>query len=527
MYPLIPYPNQIQFFEKNTYFSNFKIEIEPKFIRSIQQFEKDLNKKLLKNENEKVFLFQFIINKKYKKEQYSLQINQEHCLIEAKSANGFFYACKTLSQLLFLHTPNQVKELEIPCLEINDKPKYAFRSFMIDEVRHFFGKDEIKKIIDLMADLKFNYFHWHLSDDQGFRIHFKEFEKLKTISSKRNKTKINGMDSPDFDETPYEFCYEVNDIREIIEYAKERFIEIIPEIDLPGHTTAIVAAYPELHCLHKHVEVATDFGVFKEILCPSKQETLDFTKRLLKALCSLFKESKYIHIGGDEVNVTNWQSCPDCQRKLKELQLDDFKLLQQNFANEIANYLQSLGKKVISWHDGIHENTNKDVILQYWTWEMDKERIDIMNTGRTSIYSPCSQFYFNDPYAELPLKTTYTRKITLYGLTRTGQSAIYGVEGCIWSEWIDSNELLEVLILPRLHALSEKAWTKNSQQNFKDFLIRLEAYHSILDFKGFSYASTKLALAKGKQYRDKIAKAFRANDKKVEFKLYQKQLKKK
>lgn len=523
MLPLIPFPNDIKQLDNTVCFSNYKIEADEKFKKSLFKFENELNEKLNKNENDTCYTFKFVQNPKLNKEHYVVNFNENECVVFAKSQVGCFYATRTLAQLLKLNTANKLDSLCAPSVFIEDRPRFKHRSFMVDEVRHFFGIDEIKKIIDLMSDLKFNYFHWHLSDDQGFRINFKEFKALKDIASKRSKTKINSIEGEDYDNTPYEYCYEVKQIKEIIKYAKERFIEIIPEIDIPGHTTAIVAAYPELHCFNRQNEVGTGFGVFYDIMCPGKEQTYIFCKKLLKELCLLFKDSKYIHIGGDEVNPKNWNECPDCTKKAKELNLDNNLLLQAHFMNEMTSYLHSLNKKVITWHDGVYANTDPKTIMQYWTWEMHKPSIEQINNGRTTIYSPCSQFYFNDPYAELPLKTTYCKKITLDGLTRKGLSNIFAIEGCIWTEWVDSNELLEVLIIPRVQALAEKAWTKNKNLNFKDFLNRLEAHHEYLDYKNFAYASNKLALAQGKKYREKVAKSFRGNDKKVEFKLYLKQ----
>ncbi len=520
MLSVIPMVNDYKLDEKQVSFDNFRLDYEPKFKEAIIQFENELKQKLNVNENSKFYLFKFIKDSKLKRQQYKIEVTTSNTTIYAKTKEGFYYATRTLIQLLSLKTAGKIDNLTLNCLTINDSPRFLFRSFMVDEVRHFFGKDEIKRIIDLMADLKFNYFHWHLSDDQGFRINFKEFDKLKSVASTRKRTKINSLTNDDYDEHEYSYCYEIEDIKEIIQYAKDRYIEIIPEIDMPGHTTALVAAYNELHCLHKQIDVETKFGVFSEIVCPSKDSTYEFLKKLLKALCDLFKDSKYIHIGGDEVDTANWKQCPDCNKKIQKLHLDDAKQLQQYFMKEMVSYVQSLNKKVICWHDGVYDSSDKNVIMQYWTWQLEKDKIEYMNNGRTTIYSPCSQFYFNDPYAELPLKTTYTKKISFEGLTRTGLSNILGVEGCIWTEWIDSNELLETLILPRLEALAEKAWTKQKNINLKDFLKRLDNHYLTLDYLNMAYTPTKIALSSNKKKRELISKAFRDNDKKVEFKLY-------
>ena len=512
--------NDIKMENQQTTFSNYTFEYDTNIMQAVQQFQAELKEKLNVNQRAFCYVFQFILETKFAKQQYKIEITKECCKVYAKSKVGFYYATRTLAQLLNVKIGEKVDTLTLPCMTINDRPRFKFRSFMIDEVRHFFGKEEIKKIIDLMADLKFNYFHWHLSDDQGFRINFKEFDRLQPIAAKRARTKINAITGNDYEEKEYHYWYEESDIKEIIAYAKAKYIEIIPEIDMPGHTTALVAAYNELHCLHHPVEVETGFGVFSEIVCPSKSTTYDFFKKLLKALCRLFKSSHYIHIGGDEVDAKTWAQCPDCQKKMQDLHLHEAKELQQYFMQEMVAYVQSLNKKVICWHDGIYASSHPEVIMQYWTWQMDQPKIQLINQGRSTIYSPCSQFYFNDPYAELPLKTTYCKKIRFEGLNRTGLSHIIGIEGCIWTEWIDSCELLETLILPRLEALAEKGWTKQKNLNFKDFLNRLERHYPVLENMHFSYTPTKIALSANKKNREKISKAFRDNDKKVEFKRY-------
>lgn len=526
MLPIIPMVNQYQMLDEKISFSNYRIIIDKKYEKDIRLFQKELLNRLEINEKENPFTFSFEKNSKLKKEEYRIQTSNQEMRILAKDGRGFFYATRTLSQYFNLFQPNKVDRITFQSILIEDKPRFSHRSFMIDVCRHFFDVQEIKKILKLMANLKFNYFHWHLSDDQGFRIDFPEFPQLKKIASCREKTKINGLQGDDYENLPYAYCYSIKEIQDIIDYAKQLHIEIIPEIDIPGHTTALVSAYPELHCLHKQVPVETNFGVFKEIICPSKENTYIFLEKFLHAFVNLFSESKYIHIGGDEVNTENWKQCPDCQKKIKELGLDDEHMLQTYFTNRVCSYLKSLGKTVISWHDGIQKETDAQIIEQYWTWEMDKKAIVYINEGRKTIYSPCSQFYFNDPYAELPLKTTYWKKVDLEGLTKEGRKNIFGVEGCIWSEWIPDAKVLETLINPRLEALAEVAWTKRKNMNFKSFLQRMKTFTSLLDSLQIAYVSEKIALAKGKKYREKIAQKFRTNDKLVEYKIYLKQQRK-
>ena len=213
----------------------------------------------------------------------------------------------------------------------------------------------------------------------------------------------------------------------------------------------------------------------------------------------------------------------DCQKKMQEEGFNDFKQLQTYFTNRVIKTLYSMNKEVISWHDGLENDSDPNLIEQYWTWETNQKAIQYLNQGRKGIYSPCSQFYFNDPYAELPLKNTYWKKVDLEGLDRKGRKNIFGVEGCIWSEWIPTNEVLETLINPRIEALAEVAWTNRKNMNFKDFLNRFESFTKTLDYYNIAYVSQKIALAKGKAYREKIAKKFRSNDKLVEYNLYLKE----
>lgn len=523
MLNVIPMVNSYNIEETIISFANFEIIVDQKYQKDINQFVSELTKKLNVKEEDINYKFIFLKNTKLKNEEYSIDVDLEKTIIYSKNGKGFYYATRTLAQLLQLNSEGKVNSLKMNKLFIKDKPRFSYRSFMVDVCRHFFDVKEIKKIIKLMSDLKFNYFHWHLSDDQGFRINFKEFPELKKIGSKRYKTKINGLEGDDYDFNVYEYCYSIEEIKDVIEYAKIHHIEIVPEIDMPGHTTAIVASYPNLHCLKKQVEVETKFGVFKDILCPGKEETYEFCEKLLKSLCKLFKDSKYIHIGGDEVDSTNWKMCPDCQKKMQEEGFNDFKQLQTYFTNRVIKTLYSMNKEVISWHDGLENDSDPNLIEQYWTWETNQKAIQYLNQGRKGIYSPCSQFYFNDPYAELPLKNTYWKKVDLEGLDRKGRKNIFGVEGCIWSEWIPTNEVLETLINPRIEALAEVAWTNRKNMNFKDFLNRFESFTKTLDYYNIAFVSQKIALAKGKAYREKIAKKFRSNDKLVEYNLYLKE----
>lgn len=520
MLNLIPYPNIINELKGHVSFANYQILIEKKYQNAAKLFNDELATRLQIDETLPLYEFSFIYNKQLKDEEYIISMEKEATNIFASSERGFFYATRTLNQLFNLKNKGQVKKITSKAYYIEDKPRFAYRSFMLDESRHFFGKEEVKKIIAVLSDLKINTLHWHLSDDQGFRIDFKTFPKLKEIASKRSRTKINSQDNDDFDNHEYQRCYAYDEIVSLIKCAKEKYVEIVPEIDMPGHTSAIVSAYPFLHCFNKQYEVRGDFGVFKEIMCPGKDSTIEFAKQLMDELCKLFSTSKYIHIGGDEVNHENYEKCPDCQRKMQELHLNSTKELQANFSNEIATHIiNKYHKKVIMWHDGVFDNTNNDVIMQYWNYQMELDKIEYINQGRKTIYSPCSQFYFNDPYGELPIVRTYNRGLHLTNLKKNAYKNILGMECCLWSEWVDNPKMLEFNIMPRLLAFSEASWTNTKNHDFTNFVLRVESFEDFYSYYDLVRAPKKIYLANGQKYKENISKLYRGVEKEIEFNL--------
>ena len=520
MINLMPMPNCIEQLKGKVSFSNYQIVVEKKFEKAVILFNKELEERLLINEEDNSYTFEFIFNKQLDDEQYIIHMDKVLTHVEAGSEKAIFYATRTLSQLFSLKNNKKAKRLSSLAYYIEDKPRFGYRSFMLDEARHFFGVEQVKKYICILSDLKINTFHWHLSDDQGFRIDFESFPKLKEIASKRSKTKINAVNNDDWDNTEYSRCYSYEQIKEIIRFAKQRYVEIIPEIDVPGHTSAIVSAYPFLHCKEEQHAVRGDYGVFKEIMCPGKETTYEFTKKLMDELCRLFKDSKYIHIGGDEVNHENYKQCPHCQRKMQELGLENTTLLQAHFSNEIAKHiLNTTNKKVIMWHDGVQKNSDPRIIMQYWDWQMVEEKINFINEGRTTIYSPCSQFYFNDPYGELPIVRSYNRGISLKGLNRKAFKHIIGMECCLWTEWTRSNEKMDFITNPRLFAFAEATWTNTINHDFTSFVERVENSDDFYNYYKLVRSPKKIYLARSEKYRKELSKTYREKDKEIELKM--------
>lgn len=483
MINIIPKPNKLIDKNRYTYIDGFNISCPIKLASGLDVFKQE-HQDIINGNYPLIVLYKNFSND----EAYSINITNKSLLIKVKTPKGLFYAIQSLKQLI--KKKNDKIQLRL-CL-IEDKPKMRHRSFSLDEVRHFFGKDEVKKIIDIISLLKFNYFHWHLSDDQGFRVNFKKYPKLKEIGSKRLRSQIKNDFGDEYEEKVYQYYYEEEDIKEVIDYANKRFVSIIPEFDMPGHTASIVASYPFLHCHHKQIKVFERACGNADILCPSKETTYEFIEGLYEEIIKLFNNSEYIHLGGDEVIPSVWETCPDCQKKMQELNFKEASELQGYFSNRLIASLKKHNKKMIMWHDGIKKDTDKDIILQYWVWQMDEKGINRINNGRDTIYSPCSQCYFDSAYAELPLKRVYSRGVLLKGLTIKGRNNIFGMECCSWNEFIDNKDFLEFMLFPRVHAFIESAWTFKKNLNYKDFEKRLKIHNKILDDKGINYCKSHL-----------------------------------
>ncbi len=503
MINIIPKPYNLIDYEKRIRVNGFNYDCPNELGLGLEIFKEEFN-----NGDLRVV----VVYKKYSNDDaYSLKVTKKEIIIEAGNAKAVFYATRSLKQLI----ETKKDYYYIQCCEIFDKPQMLYRSFSLDEVRHFYGKEEVKKILDILGLLKIKYFHWHLSDDQGFRINIKKYPKLKEIGSRREKTQIINDFGNCFDETPYEFCYEEEEITEIIEYAKKRFINVTPEFDMPGHTASLVASYPFLHCHNKQIPVYTRVFRNADIICPSKESTYEFLDGFFAEIMRIFKDSEYIHLGGDEVFTNVWETCPHCQAKIKELKTNNPHDLQGYFSNRFVQMLSKYNKKLIMWHDGVKDDTNPSVIQQYWIWQMDKVGIGRINEGRPTIYSPCSQMYFDSAYAELPLKRTYGRGIKLDGLTKKGRANIFGMECCSWNEYIRDKDFLEFMIFPRIHAFAESCWTYNKNLDYKNFRLRLKYHYQILDTMGIGYC--KEHLLDNDHNEDYVSPVFRRYNRYIEY----------
>ncbi|HWD87376.1 MAG TPA: family 20 glycosylhydrolase [Mucilaginibacter sp.] len=428
---------------------------------------------------------------------YRLIISPQQVVIAGKGA-GLFYGIQTLLQLIPVDHSASVK---IPCAQIEDYPRFAYRGLMLDVCRHFFSVEFIKKTIDMMAYYKLNNFHWHLTDDQGWRIEIKKYPRLTEIGSQRAQTLIgsyrNRTQPPQYDGTPYGGYYTQDQIRDVVKYASDRYINIVPEIEMPGHSTAALAAYPELSCdPSKTYAVAEHWGVFKDIYCPS-DKTFDFLEDVLTEVMDLFP-SKYIHIGGDEVPKDAWKNSAFCQKLMKKLKLKNEEELQSYFIQRIEKFVNSKGRSIIGWDEILEGGLSPNATVMSWRGEdggiaAAKQSHNVVMTpgGNNGMYLDHAQGRTDEPLSiggYSPLSQTYNYNPTPAALTPDQQKFILGVQANLWSEYLGTETKAEYMYYPRVLALSEIAWSPLANKNFKDFSeTRLPRQLAFFDKSNYDY----------------------------------------
>ena len=432
-------------------------------------------------------------------ESYKLTVSSSSIHIDAKTPKGIFYAFQTLRQLLpsAIESDKQVVEKikwNIPCVVIEDSPAFSYRGVMLDVSRHFIPKEDVKRHIDLLAFHKLNILHWHLTDDQGWRIEIKKYPKLTEIGSYRKET-ITAPGSNEYDGVPVSGFYTQEEAKEIVRYAAERFITVIPEIDMPGHMMAALASYPELGCTGGPYEIPTRFGVFNEVLCGGNEQTLQFAKDVLNEIMDIFP-SEYIHIGGDECPKVRWRECPKCQAKIRELGLKSTpehtkeNQLQAYFMGEVEKVINARGRKMMGWDEILEGNPTKTSTVMAWT--SPKAGIKSAQLQHKTIICPITHLYFSNPgYNRLKgvasVERVYNFEPVSDVLTPEEQKNIIGAQGCIWTEWTKDSVKMEWQMMPRIAALSELQWTQPVKKNLDSFLKRLPHQLDIYRLYGYHY----------------------------------------
>ncbi len=427
---------------------------------------------------------------------YRLNITPTGVTITGKGA-GIFYGIQSLIQLIPLE---RSATLKLPCVQIEDYPRFAYRGLHLDVSRHFFSVQFVKRYIDLMAAYKLNNFHWHLTDDQGWRIEIKKYPRLTQVGSQRAQTLIgNYRDNPvqRYDNTPYGGYYTQDQIREVVKYAADRYINVIPEIEMPGHALAALAAYPELGCDPRiKYAVAEKWGVFNNVFCPS-EKTFGFLEDVLTEVMELFP-SRYIHIGGDEVPKTVWRNSAFCQSLIKRLKLKDEHGLQSYFIQRMEKFVNSKGRSIIGWDEILEGGLAPNATVMSWRGEdggiaaARQGHNVVMTPGSGGLYLDNAQGKLgNEPlgiggYA--PLQKTYSYNPTPAALTAEQQKFILGVQANLWTEYIATESKAEYMLLPRLLALAEVAWTPLGLKNYTNFAqVRLPHHLAWLDKNDFNY----------------------------------------
>lgn len=432
-------------------------------------------------------------------ENYHLDINTARINIIAEgNGAGVFYALQTLLQLTTAEesVKSKIKSVRIPCVYIKDRPRYQWRGMHLDVCRHFFPVSFIKRYIDLLAMYKMNTFHWHLTEDQGWRIEIKKYPKLTSVGAWRKGTMVGKYSDQKFDTIRYGGFYTQEEIKEVVAYAATRHITVVPEIEMPGHSLAAIAAYPWLSCTGKPQEVAKGWGVFDDVYC-TKDSTFNFLQDVLDEVIALFP-GKYIHIGGDECPKTRWKACAKCQARIKDLNLKDEHELQSYFITRIEKYLNSKGKQIIGWDEILEGGLAPNAAVMSWRGTeggiaaaKQKHKV-VMSPGR-----PCYFDHYQSKNTEKeplaiggfnPLDSVYNYNPTPNALTEVEAQYIMGAQANVWTEYILNEKQVEYMAVPRMIALSEVLWTLPENKNYTDFISRLKKNSAVLDKLKVNYA---------------------------------------
>jgi len=431
-----------------------------------------------------------------KKEAYSLIISKKEVIINGASPAGLFYGIQSLLQLI---CPNQENKnsIRLPCMEINDEPAFAWRGMHLDVSRHFFPVDFVKKMIDMLAMLKMNIFHWHLTDDQGWRIEIKRYPGLTEIGGWRDETLIGHYTETgqQFDGKRYGGFYTQDQIKDVVSYAQSRYVTIVPEIEMPGHAVAALSAYPQYSCTGGPFKVYTLWGVSNDVFCAGKEETFEFLENILNEVIALFP-GKYLHIGGDECPKTRWKACPGCQKRIKDEGLKDELELQSYFVKRIEKFVAAKGKSLIGWDEILEGGLPERASVM--SWRGYDGGIEAAHNGHDVVMTPGAYCYF-DQYqgkeSEEPLafggfltpEKVYSFNPVPPSLSSKEVKHILGAQANVWTEYMPSEKQVEYMVFPRICAMAEILWTPKEILNYSQFRVRLETHLKRLNKLGVNY----------------------------------------
>ena len=437
---------------------------------------------------------------------YDLTVGKKAIDIKAGSSKAVFYAMQSLRQMMpvGVEKGEKMDKIRIQNVRIQDEPRLAYRGTMLDVCRHFFTVDEVKTFIDMLALHKLSVFHWHLTDDQGWRIEIKKYPKLTEIGSQRKQTVI-GKNTGKYDGTPYgPYFFTQEEIKDVIQYAADRYITIIPEIELPGHALAALASYPELGCTGGPYEVCQMWGVFPEVFCPGNEKTFEFWEGVLEEVAELFP-GEIIHIGGDECPRDAWKKCKKCQARMKKEKLKEEGDLQNYVVHRIEEFMKTKGKRILGWDEILEGDVSKTAIVM--SWRGKKGGIEGAKRGNEVVMVPNDYAYFdyyqakpveNEPFGiggYVPVEKVYSLDPT-EGLTPEEGEKIIGVQANLWAEYITTFSHAQYMLLPRMAAIAEVGWTPLAKKDYDNFLKRAKLMTQRYEALGYNFAKHILQEAK-------------------------------
>ena len=465
--------------------------------------EKGIKLSVVENEPKAKGAIVLSLDKSLAEEEYQLEVAKDGVTIKGGSEKAVFYGLQSLRQVVF-HSKGDSKKVTIECMSVKDKPHFGYRGNMLDVCRHIFTVEQVKQYIDILAMHKINRFHWHLTEDQGWRIEIKRYPNLMKVGSQRKETivgRYNKKETPKYDGKPYGGYFTQEEVRDIVRYATERYIEVIPEIDMPGHMVAALASYPELGCTKGPYEVRTRWGIAEDVLCAGRESTFEFVEGVLAEVLELFP-SKYIHVGGDECPKVRWKECPDCQKRIKDEGLKDEFELQSYFIHRVEKFLAKHGRHLIGWDEILEGGISKTATIM--AWRGAKRGIAAAKLGNKVVMTPTHYCYLdyaqtsnrkanNEPICgggngKRPLTMRKAYSFDPYDqLNEYERQFIVGVQGNMWTEYVATFDHLQSMILPRMAAIAEVGWSYGNK-DYDDFTRRMHLLRKLYDKCGYKYA---------------------------------------
>ncbi len=485
---LIPYPQVVERLS-GFFIWNRSLKIFPReFGKEVAFFLAGLPVEIRANmvDSEALTQIKIDIDRELAHEAYKLRILNEEITITAHNETGVFYALQTLRQLIMAEYQVGSTIIEIQAVHIMDAPRFQWRGFMLDEARHFQGMQTVKDLLDWMSYFKMNVFHWHLTEDQGWRIEIKQYPRLVEIGSSRPASQVSGFLGKQLNATPHSGFYTQAEIKDIVSYAAARHIQIVPEIEMPGHSQAALAAYPALGCTGGPYQVSPRWGIHSDIMCPGKPGTTTFLQNVLTEVMDLFP-GKFIHTGGDEAPKTRWKNCPDCQKLASESGIARINDLQTILTNRISQFLQTNGRTLIGWNEVLAEGLDPKAVVQYWVGR-EKILLNHIRAGRKAILSNFTAYYLDHGYAHNPLDKVYLYEPVFEKLEPEYHHNILGIETPLWTEFVPNRARLNWQVFPRLLAVAETAWLEPRKKDLVSFHQRLPIFLKQLDVKNVGYA---------------------------------------